>query len=126
MTKADIARRIHQKAGISEQEAATLLDWILELFKTTLQKGESIAILGFGTFKVRHKLSRKAWNFITGESLVIPARRVVSFHASAHLKTEVNAVPAEVKSCSADWIDRMGLADNSSMQEGAHAENGRY
>ena len=38
MRKADIAKRIHQKAGISEQEAATLVEWILEFLKTTLQK----------------------------------------------------------------------------------------
>jgi integration host factor subunit alpha len=95
MTKADIAQRIHQQAGISEQEAATLLEWILELLKTTLQKGESITIFGFGTFKVRNKLPRKAWNFITGESLMITARRVVTFHASAHLKSEVNSVQLE-------------------------------
>ena len=44
MQKADIARHIHQEAGISETEAATLLDWILELLKTTLQAGESITI----------------------------------------------------------------------------------
>jgi integration host factor subunit alpha len=102
MTKLDIARRIHRQAGISEEEASTLLEWLLGLLKTTLQIGESITISGFGKFTVRSKSPRMGRNFITGESLLIPARRVVTFHASAHLKTEVNAVPAEVKSCSAD------------------------
>ncbi len=41
MQKADIARHIHQLAEISEAQAATLVDWILELLKTTLQGGES-------------------------------------------------------------------------------------
>src|ERR1700741_3309838 len=53
MRKLDIARRVHQEAGISEEEAATLLEWILELFKTTLQKGEPITIPGFGKLTVR-------------------------------------------------------------------------
>ena len=44
MHKADIARHIHQPAGISETESAQVLEWFLELLKTTLQAGESITI----------------------------------------------------------------------------------
>lgn len=65
------------------------------LLKTTLQQGESITIFGFGTFKVRNKLPRKAWNFITGESLIITARRVVTFRSSTSLRAEVNAARTE-------------------------------
>jgi integration host factor subunit alpha len=94
MQKADIARHIHQQAGISERQAASLLDWILELLKTTLQKGEPIAIPGFGKFTVRAKASRTGRNFKTGEALIITARRVVTFHPSLVLKAEVNGVRA--------------------------------
>ena len=48
MQKRDIARRIHQQAGILEYEAAKVLDRILELLKTTLQAGEPIDIQGYG------------------------------------------------------------------------------
>ncbi|HEU0069511.1 MAG TPA: HU family DNA-binding protein [Nitrospiraceae bacterium] len=48
MRKLDIARRIHQEAGISEEQALTLLNWVLELFKSTLQKGEPSTVPGFG------------------------------------------------------------------------------
>ena len=95
MRKADIAMRLHQAAGISEKEAATLLEWILELLKTTLQTGEPITIPGFGRFRVRSKVPRTGRNFKTGEALIIPARRVVSFHPSLLLKTEMNSVSAE-------------------------------
>ena len=44
----EIATRIHQEAGISMVEASRLLEWILELIKTTLHSGESIMIAGFG------------------------------------------------------------------------------
>jgi hypothetical protein len=56
---------------------------------------ESITIFGFGTVKVRNKLPRKAWNFITGESLIITARRVVTFRSSTSLRAEVNAARTE-------------------------------
>jgi integration host factor subunit alpha len=95
MRKTDIALRMHQKAGISEPKAATLLDWILELLKTTLQKGEPISIVNFGVFTVRSKAPRKGRNPRTGEEVMIAPRRVVSFRASPHLKTAVNSVQAE-------------------------------
>lgn len=95
MRKTEIAQRIHQEAGISEEEAATLLNWVLKLFKSTLQKGEPVSIANFGVFTVRNKASRRGRNPRTGEEVVIAPRRAVTFRASAHLKTEVNSVQVE-------------------------------
>ena len=95
MQKKDIALRIHQEAEILEKDAATLLDWILDLFKTTLQQGESISISNFGNFTVRSKAARKGRNPQTGEAITISPRRVVTFRASPQLKIAVNAVSAE-------------------------------
>jgi integration host factor subunit alpha len=97
MKKADIARRIHQQVGVSENEAVELLDRILELFKSILQRGEPIAIVGFGKFTVRNKGPRKGRNPRTGEETTISARRVVTFHPSALLKAYVNAAGHESK-----------------------------
>ena len=91
MIKADIARSIHQKAGVSEEEAVNLLERILELLRSTLRQGEPIVITGFGTFRVRSKDSRQGRNPRTGESLIIAARRVVTFRPSSLWKAEVNA-----------------------------------
>ena len=95
MRKIDIAHRMHQEAGISEQEAASLLNWILDLFKATLQKGEPLAIPKFGVFTVRKKAARRGRNPRTGEELMIAPRRIVLFRASPQFKAEVNAVQAE-------------------------------
>ena len=95
MHKAEIARQIHQQAGILEYEAAKLLDWILGLLKTTLQEGGPITIQGFGKFAVRSKRVRQGRNPRTGEAVMISARRVVTFHPSLRLRTEVNSVPAD-------------------------------
>ena len=94
MLKKDIAQRIHQAAGVSEAEAATLLNWILELVKSTLQEGDPVSIHHFGVFTVRHKAARKGRNLSTGEAVMISPRRVLTFRARAHLKTEVNSVQA--------------------------------
>ena len=97
MQKQAIAHRIHQEAGISEKDAATLLDWFFELLKTTLQQGESIMIFNFGTFTVRRKNPRPGRNPKTGEPIMIAARRVVTFRASSRVKDEVNGVPADAE-----------------------------
>lgn len=101
MKKADIAIRIHQQAGISLEEAARLLDHILEFIKTTLQGGDSITISGFGKFTVRNKHARPGRNVRTGETIMIPARRVVTFKSSLEFKREINSSSADKQEGSA-------------------------
>lgn len=91
MTKADIARSIHQQAGVAETEAADLLERILELLSSTLQQGEPINITGFGKFAVRKKGPRPGRNPRTGQTVIIPARKAVTFRPSSSWKAEVNA-----------------------------------
>ena len=95
MRKTDIARRIHQQAGISKKEAARLLDGILEILASTLRKGAPIMIPAFGKFTVRSKLPRKGRNPSTGEAMMISACRVVTFRPSAVLTTDTNSVQKE-------------------------------
>jgi DNA-binding protein HU-beta len=89
------SRRKQIGRGISEKEAATLQDRILEFLKATLRKGDPIIILGLGKFAVRSKIPRKGWNFKTSESLIIPAHSVATFHPNAALTTEVNSLQTE-------------------------------
>ncbi len=95
MQKANIAMRIRQQAGISREEAARVLEWILRLLKTTLQAGEPIIISGFGRFTVRNKRARPGRNPKTGEMILISARRAVTFHASRPFKSEISSSSAE-------------------------------
>src|SRR5690349_19063053 len=94
MQKIEIAQRIHQEAGIPLEESAELLDWILDLLKTTLQKGEPITIMNFGRLSIRSKQPRPGRNPRTGEPIMIGARRVVTFRASDHLTAEMNEAGA--------------------------------
>jgi integration host factor subunit alpha len=91
MRKADIARSIHQQAGVSEAEAADLLERVLGLLMSSLQRGEPIIITGFGRFTVRMKQPRKGRNPRTGEVIIVPGRKVVTFRPSALWKAELNA-----------------------------------
>jgi integration host factor subunit alpha len=91
MKKADIAKSIHEQAAISETRAEDLLEWVLALLTSTLQQGEPIIITGFGKFTVRKKEPRKGRNPRTGETIIVPGHRVVTFRPSALWKAELNA-----------------------------------
>ena len=62
MRKADIANTICEKVGVSKTEAMDMVEYILNILKGGLQKGEAIKIAGFGNFIVRKKGERKGRN----------------------------------------------------------------
>ena len=83
MTKADIAKIVYERhGGISNREAARLVEIIFESIKRHLGSGEKVQITGFGTFVVRQKRERRGRNPQTGEEMVIKPRRSVVFRAS--------------------------------------------
>ena len=83
MTKADIARIVYERhGGISNREAARLVEIIFESIKRRLGHGEKVQITGFGTFVIRHKRQRRGRNPQTGEEMVIKPRRSVAFRPS--------------------------------------------
>jgi DNA-binding protein HU-beta len=55
-----------------------------------LTKGESVALIGFGTFTVSKRAARKGRNPSTGAEIKIPAAKVAKFSAGAKLKKSVN------------------------------------
>jgi integration host factor subunit alpha len=83
MTKADIARIVYERhGGISNREAARLVEIIFDSIKDKLGDGEKVQITGFGTFLVRQKRERRGRNPQTGEEMVIQPRRSVVFRPS--------------------------------------------
>ncbi len=83
MTKADIAKIVYERhGGISNREAARLVEIIFESIKHRLGGGEKVQITGFGTFVVRQKRERRGRNPQTGEEMLIKPRRSVLFRPS--------------------------------------------
>ena len=91
MRKADIANEIFEKVGVSKKESSDIVEFILDLLKSVLEKGESVKIAGFGNFVVRSKGARKGRNPRTGEEIGITPRRVVTFRPSQVFKKYVNS-----------------------------------
>jgi integration host factor subunit alpha len=83
MTKADIAKIVYERhGGLSNREAARLVELIFESIKRKLGSGEKVQITGFGTFIIRQKRERRGRNPQTGEEMLIQSRRSVVFRPS--------------------------------------------
>lgn len=90
LTRADICNTINKKLGFSINEAAELLDSVLNEVGTGLKKEGLVKLTGFGNFVARTKNKRIGRNPKTNKEAVISARKSIAFNASNILKKNVN------------------------------------
>ncbi|WP_281183968.1 integration host factor subunit alpha [Trichlorobacter lovleyi] len=90
MTKADIAEHIQASTGLSKKESAEMMEAVFSIMKSTLESGETLKISGFGSFIVKQKADRRGRNPQTGESIIIDARKVLTFKPSMVLRQAIN------------------------------------
>ena len=90
MNKTDLIAAIAEKAELSKADAGKALEGLIEAVKDTLKKGEDVALVGFGTFKLRSRAARTGRNPRTNEEIKIPASKVPAFTACKALKDHVN------------------------------------
>jgi integration host factor subunit alpha len=77
-------------ALLSRKQATHAVDSLIEMIKSSLEKGEQVLISGFGKFYVRFKWARKGRNPRTGKDILLDSRRIVAFHCSSKLKDRMN------------------------------------
>ena len=90
LKKADFIKAVAKQAGTSQKEADAVLAAALGAIKDALKKGDSVAFLKFGTFKISKRAARKGRNPQTGKAIQIPAAKLPVFKASAAFKELVN------------------------------------
>lgn len=90
LTKAMIIDVIHNQLGYPKNKSAELLEILLEIMKSTLEKGEDVLISGFGKFCVKDKQERRGRNPATGDDMILDERRVVTFRCSHLLRSKIN------------------------------------
>ena len=88
MTKADLAAKVAE-TGMTKKQAAAAVDTIIDSIKGALAKGESVRLVGFGTFSVKKRKARIGRNPRTGEEIKIKAKKVPVFSAGKGLKDAV-------------------------------------
>ena len=82
MNKSDLIDVVASETGSTKVDAAKALDAFVDAVTGALAKGDSVSLVGFGTFSVRHKKSRIGRNPKTGVEVPITERNGVSFSSS--------------------------------------------
>ena len=90
MTKSELTDAIADEADISKASAARALDAALNAIQGSLQNGEPVALVGFGTFSVRERGARTGRNPRTGEEIEIAAAKLPAFKPGKALKDALN------------------------------------
>ncbi|MFH0933231.1 MAG: HU family DNA-binding protein [Nitrospirota bacterium] len=89
MTKAELIDKVASGAGLSKVDASKALDTTLNSIKGALKKGQTVTLVGFGTYSVVKRKSRKGRNPRTGDVITIPAAKIPKFKAGKALKAAV-------------------------------------
>ena len=90
MNKAELIDAIADSADLSKAAASRALDSAIDSITKALKKGDTVTLVGFGTFSVRKRAARAGRNPRTGESIKIKASKVPGFKAGKALKDAIN------------------------------------
>lgn len=89
MTKPELIARFAEDASIPKAQAERHLTAICRIISGALVNGDSVAIPDLGKFEVKDRAERKGRNPSTGESVIIPASKAVTFKPAKMLKDAV-------------------------------------
>ncbi|KLN97474.1 HU family DNA-binding protein [Moellerella wisconsensis] len=91
MNKTELVDAIAKNADLTKVQAKEALEATLKAISEALVNGESVQLVGFGTFKVNHRAERTGRNPQTGQEIKIEAANVPAFVAGKALKETVKA-----------------------------------
>lgn len=88
MKKQELVSRVATRAGLRKKDVEAVLDAFVEVVKEALKRGESVRLVGFGTFKIQERKGRRGINPRTRETIQIQPRKVPVFRASPKFRDE--------------------------------------
>jgi DNA-binding protein HU-beta len=90
MNKSELVDAVAESADLTKASAARAVDAMVEAITGSLKDGDTVALLGFGTFVVRDRAARSGRNPRTGETIKIAASKVPAFKPGKALKDALN------------------------------------
>jgi len=91
MTKADLINALAADTGLTKADADRFLKSFTATVQKTLQRGDSLTLIGFGTFSVSHRAARVGRNPQNPSQVIqIPASKGAKFKAGSKLKKSLN------------------------------------
>jgi len=89
MNKSELIVAMAEAADISKSAAGRALDGMTEAVADALKKGDTVTVIGFGTFLIKQRAARSGRNPRTGEAIEIAASKTPTFKAGKALKDAV-------------------------------------
>jgi DNA-binding protein HU-beta len=89
MNKSDLIEAMADAGDISKTAAGRALDALTDVIAVALKKGETVSLIGFGTFSVKERAARTGRNPQTGATIEIGASKTPAFKAGKALKDAV-------------------------------------
>jgi len=90
MNKAELIEAIADAASLTKADAGRALDGMVNAVTDALKKGDTVSLVGFGSFAVKERAERQGRNPQTGNSITIKAAKIPSFKPGKALKDAVN------------------------------------
>jgi len=90
MNKSEFIDRVADGSQLSRADAGRAVDAVIATISQALKKGESVTLVGFGTFEARKRGARTGRNPRTGEEIKIAESMNPAFKAGKALKDAVN------------------------------------
>ena len=89
MNKNEFVAAIAEKSGLTKKDAEAALIAYTEVVTDALKAGDSVQLIGFGTFEVRERAARQGRNPLTGATIEIAAAKVPAFKPGKALKDAI-------------------------------------
>ncbi len=89
MNKSELIDSISTESGLSKADTQRALDATIESITKALKKGDTVSLVGFGTFSVKERAARTGRNPATGETINIKASKNPSFKAGKGFKDAI-------------------------------------
>ena len=91
MTKAELIEKVHKDVArhLKKKETTAIIESVFEHLHKTIRKEKRFSYPGFGTFQLKKRKAKKGRNPATGEEIIIPATKTVTFKPAPHFKAKL-------------------------------------
>ena len=90
MNKTELVKKVAAENELTQKAAAAVVDSVLNTVVNSVAAGEPVALLGFGTFSLKHREARTGRNPATGKAMKFAASNNPVFKAGKAFKEKVN------------------------------------
>jgi DNA-binding protein HU-beta len=91
MKKSELVKAVAEKKGLTGVDTTKTLEAFIAVVTERLAEQDDVTLLGFGTFKAKHRAEKQGRNPSTGVSITIAAKNVAQFKAGKGLTDKLNA-----------------------------------